>query len=134
MTSNRTKKTNDRPAQSEISAPLKQGLYDPQFEHDSCGVGFLVNIKGKKSHSTVISALQILMNLDHHLSIATVLGLGGWLAITKSVEVGTVVAFVSGLSTVRDPWGDLVLWYQNLMVTSTKYRLIAGMSEDVSLN
>src|SRR3984957_20381230 len=65
MTSNRTKKTNDRPAQSEISAPLKQGLYDPQFEHDSCGVGFLVNIKGKKSHSTVISALQILMNLDH---------------------------------------------------------------------
>ncbi len=70
-------------------------------------------------------SLNFLMNLDHHLSIATVLGLGGWLAITKSVEVGTVVAFVSGLSTVRDPWGDLVLWYQNLMVTSTKYRLIA---------
>ncbi len=63
MTSNRTKKTNDR--QAPITAPPKQGLYDPQFEHDSCGVGFLVNIKGKKSHGIVISALQILLNLDH---------------------------------------------------------------------
>ena len=46
-------------------APLKQGLYDPQFEHDSCGLGFVVNIKGKKSHQTVSDALQILVNLDH---------------------------------------------------------------------
>jgi glutamate synthase (ferredoxin) len=46
-------------------APLKQGLYDPQFEHDACGLGFVVNIKGKKSHQTVSDALQILVNLDH---------------------------------------------------------------------
>ena len=46
-------------------APLKQGLYDPQFEHDSCGIGFVVNIKGKKSHQTVTDGLQILVNLDH---------------------------------------------------------------------
>jgi glutamate synthase domain-containing protein 1 len=56
---------NDWRAQTPVSAPPKQGLYDPQFEHDSCGVGFLVNIKGKKSHGTVTAALQILMNLDH---------------------------------------------------------------------
>jgi glutamate synthase (ferredoxin) len=56
---------NDRRAQTSISAPPKQGLYDPQFEHDSCGVGFLVHIKGKKSHGIVTSALQILLNLDH---------------------------------------------------------------------
>ncbi|HEU5395940.1 MAG TPA: glutamate synthase subunit alpha, partial [Verrucomicrobiae bacterium] len=54
-----------RRAQIPISAPPKQGLYDPQFEHDSCGVGFLVNIKGKKSHDIVTAALQILLNLDH---------------------------------------------------------------------
>jgi len=65
MTSNLTTKTNDRHAQTLISAPPKQGLYDPQFEHDSCGVGFLVHIKGKKSHGIVTAALQILMNLDH---------------------------------------------------------------------
>jgi len=56
---------NERRAPTLISAPPKQGLYDPQFEHDSCGVGFLVHIKGKKSHGIVTAALQILLNLDH---------------------------------------------------------------------
>src|SRR5688572_23839279 len=46
-------------------APGKQGLYDPQFEHDACGVGFLVNVKGRKSHEIVRQALQILVNLNH---------------------------------------------------------------------
>jgi glutamate synthase (ferredoxin) len=46
-------------------APGKQGLYDPQFEHDSCGVGFVVNIKGEKSHTIIRQALQLLLNLDH---------------------------------------------------------------------
>src|SRR5690349_4034578 len=48
-----------------IKAPGKQGLYDPQFEHDSCGVGFVVNIKGEKSHTIIRQALQLLLNLDH---------------------------------------------------------------------
>src|SRR3954467_10435869 len=45
--------------------PGKQGLYDPQFEHESCGVGFVVNIKGQKSHGIIQQALEILLNLDH---------------------------------------------------------------------
>jgi glutamate synthase domain-containing protein 2/glutamate synthase domain-containing protein 1/glutamate synthase domain-containing protein 3 len=45
--------------------PEKQGLYDPQFEHEACGVGFVVNIKGRKSHSIIQQALQVLLNLDH---------------------------------------------------------------------
>ncbi|MFZ1071941.1 MAG: glutamate synthase large subunit [Verrucomicrobiia bacterium] len=45
--------------------PPKQGLYDPQFEHEACGVGFVVNIKGKKSHTIVDQALQVLLNLNH---------------------------------------------------------------------
>jgi glutamate synthase domain-containing protein 2/glutamate synthase domain-containing protein 1/glutamate synthase domain-containing protein 3 len=57
---------NQNPSQSvRIGPPPKQGLYDPQFEHDACGLGFVVNIKGKKSHQTVTDALQILVNLDH---------------------------------------------------------------------
>ena len=65
MTSNPTNKTNDQRAQTLISAPPKQGLYDPQFEHDACGLGFVVNMKGKKSHQLVSDALKILVNLDH---------------------------------------------------------------------
>ena len=45
--------------------PPKQGLYDPRFEHDACGVGFVVNVNGKKSHTIVQQALQVLRNLDH---------------------------------------------------------------------
>src|SRR5712675_3270409 len=66
MTKNLTQQNeNERRAQTLISAPPKQGLYDPQFEHDYCGLGFVVNIKGRKSHQTVSDALQILVNLDH---------------------------------------------------------------------
>jgi glutamate synthase (ferredoxin) len=46
-------------------APGKQGLYDPQFEHDACGVGFVVNVKGRKSHRIIRQALEVLLNLDH---------------------------------------------------------------------
>jgi glutamate synthase domain-containing protein 2/glutamate synthase domain-containing protein 1/glutamate synthase domain-containing protein 3 len=45
--------------------PPAQGLYDPRYEHDSCGVGFVVNIKGEKSHAIVEKALQVLCNLLH---------------------------------------------------------------------
>ncbi|MCB1063961.1 MAG: glutamate synthase large subunit [Verrucomicrobiae bacterium] len=45
--------------------PPKQGLYDPASEHDSCGVGFLVNMKGVPSHDIVQGALQICSKLDH---------------------------------------------------------------------
>ncbi len=65
MTSNLNNNSNPTPAQPRTSAPGKQGLYDPQFEHDACGLGFVVNLKGKKSHSLVSDALQILVNLDH---------------------------------------------------------------------
>ncbi|MGE5411753.1 MAG: glutamate synthase large subunit [Clostridiales bacterium] len=45
--------------------PKPQGLYDPGFEHDSCGVGFIANIKGKKSHEIIRNGVQILENLSH---------------------------------------------------------------------
>ncbi len=45
--------------------PTKGGLYDPRFEHDSCGVGFVVDIEGKPSNRIVRQGLEILMNLRH---------------------------------------------------------------------
>jgi glutamate synthase domain-containing protein 2/glutamate synthase domain-containing protein 1/glutamate synthase domain-containing protein 3 len=45
--------------------PSVEGLYDPANEHDACGVGFLVNMRGEKSHEIVRSGLQILVNLTH---------------------------------------------------------------------
>ncbi len=45
--------------------PTRQGLYDPANEHDACGVGFVANIKGAKSHAIVEQGLTILKNLTH---------------------------------------------------------------------
>ncbi len=45
--------------------PKKQGLYDPRFEHDNCGIGCLVNIKGRRSHKIINDAIEILKNLTH---------------------------------------------------------------------
>tara|TARA_B100000686_G_scaffold138398_1_gene145834 strand:- start:1789 stop:6312 length:4524 start_codon:yes stop_codon:yes gene_type:complete len=45
--------------------PKKQGLYDPAFEKDSCGVGFVMNMKGEKSHEIIFQGLEILKKLEH---------------------------------------------------------------------
>ncbi len=48
-----------------MGSPSRQGLYDPRNEHDACGVGFVANIKGAKSHAIITQGLQLLINLDH---------------------------------------------------------------------
>ncbi len=48
-----------------LGLPPKQGMYDPAFEHEACGVGFVVDMHGRKSHKIVADALQVLRNLDH---------------------------------------------------------------------
>src|SRR6266581_4637168 len=48
-----------------LGLPQPQGLYDPALDKDSCGVGFIANIKGRKSHQIVEDALAILCNLEH---------------------------------------------------------------------
>jgi glutamate synthase (NADPH/NADH) large chain len=48
-----------------MTPPERQGLYDPRNEHDACGVGFVANIKGRKSHEVISAGLQILLNIDH---------------------------------------------------------------------
>src|SRR6267142_7084133 len=45
--------------------PPAQGLYDPNDERDACGVGFVVDIKGRKSHGIVRKALEVLINLEY---------------------------------------------------------------------
>ena len=45
--------------------PKKQGLYDPAHEHDACGIGFVADIKGRRSHDIVEKGLEVLVNLTH---------------------------------------------------------------------
>ena len=50
---------------TQLGFPEKQGLYDPRYEHDACGTGFVVDIQGRKSHDIVQKAIQVLLNLEH---------------------------------------------------------------------
>jgi glutamate synthase (ferredoxin) len=52
-------------SQTETGTPPRQGLYDPQYEKDACGFGFVVDVKGRASHDIVEKALTVLVNLEH---------------------------------------------------------------------
>ena len=54
---------------SRFGLPPKQGLYDPANEHENCGMGFIADIKNRKSHDIVCQGIQILINLDHRGAI-----------------------------------------------------------------
>ena len=70
-------------------------------------------------------SMHFLMNLTHNFAKVIVLGVGGWYVIDGQTEVGTVVAFVSGLNNVHDPWAGLVGWYEDMMVTRARYQTFA---------
>ena len=48
-----------------VGYPEKQGLYNPEFEKDNCGVGFVANINGEKSHAIIKNGLEVLKHLSH---------------------------------------------------------------------
>ena len=70
--------------------------------------------------------MNFLMNLSHHAGVAGALALGGWYVLHSRTELGTVVAFISGLAKLNDPWGDLVNWFRDMTVNRVKYRLLAA--------
>ena len=70
-------------------------------------------------------AMNFLMNLCSHLQTVAALLLGGWWVLTDQLEVGGVVAFISGMARLNDPWGDLVNYYREASLTLVKYRLVA---------
>jgi ABC-type bacteriocin/lantibiotic exporter with double-glycine peptidase domain len=75
-------------------------------------------------------SMNFLMNLLYHLGIVGILFVGGMLVMQNSIEVGTVVAFISGLAKVNDPWGDLVNFFRDVTNTRVKFRLIVGFLSD----
>jgi ABC-type bacteriocin/lantibiotic exporter with double-glycine peptidase domain len=69
--------------------------------------------------------MNFLMNLLHHIGVIGILSVGGWFVMQGKTEVGTVVAFISGLARTNDPWNDLVDFFRNLTNAGVKYELIA---------
>jgi ABC-type multidrug transport system fused ATPase/permease subunit len=76
--------------------------------------------------------MNFLMNLCTHLQIINALLLGGWLVLTHELEIGGVVAFISSILRLNDPWGDLVNYFRDVVVTQVKYRLVAEAVNEMS--
>lgn len=74
--------------------------------------------------------MNFLMNLCTHAQIIMALLLGGWRVLQGDLEIGGVVAFISGISRLTDPWGDLVNYCRDLSVNSVKFKLLAAAVND----
>ena len=72
------------------------------------------------------------MNLSNHLQIIAALLLGGWWVHTERLEIGGVVAFISAIGRLNDPWGDLVNYFRDLNVTRVKFRLLADAIDQLA--
>jgi ABC-type multidrug transport system fused ATPase/permease subunit len=70
-------------------------------------------------------SMNFLMNFCSHLQVVTALLIGGWMVHTDQLEVGGVVAFISAVGRLNDPWGDLVNYFRDLSLTQVKFDLIA---------
>jgi ABC-type bacteriocin/lantibiotic exporter with double-glycine peptidase domain len=70
--------------------------------------------------------MNFLMNLCTHAQIIVALLLGGWRVLQGDLEIGGVVAFISGIARLTDPWGDLVNYLRDLSVNEVKFKLIAS--------
>jgi ABC-type bacteriocin/lantibiotic exporter with double-glycine peptidase domain len=105
------------PDEAEVERVLKQQLRFAKIFSLNLGV-----VKLRYS-------MHFLMNLTHNFAKVIVLGVGGWYVIKGAAEVGTVVAFISGLNNVQDPWRGLVAWYEDMMVTRARYRTFVDAME-----
>ena len=79
--------------------------------------------------------MNFLMNLLYTLGVIGILGVGGWLLLKGRTEVGTIVAFISGLSRMNGPWGELVNYFRDLTNAGLKFRMITtalGRSPELS--
>ena len=69
-------------------------------------------------------SMNFLMNLSTQLQIISALLVGGWAMYADRLAVGGVVAFISGIGRLTDPWGDLVNYFRDVNITQVKYGLV----------
>src|ERR1700709_2024283 len=86
--------------------PKSQGLYDSRNEHDACGVGFVADIKGTKSHAIISQALEILKNLDHRGAVGADPLLGDGAGILIQLPDALFREWAKGAALTLPPPGE----------------------------
>ena len=78
--------------------------------------------------AVILATAKLGGHLAERLGQPAVLGallVGGWSVYTEQLEIGGVVAFISGISRITDPWGDLVNYFRDVNITQVKFRLLS---------
>ena len=76
--------------------------------------------------------MNFLMNYGTHLQVIAALLYGGYLVLNSQLEIGGVVAFISGIGRLTDPWGDLVNYFRDISLANVKYRLLATTTNQIA--
>ena len=77
-------------------------------------------------------SMNFLMNVCNHFQVIAALLIGGWMVHSDQLEVGGIVAFISAVGRLNDPWGDLVNYFRDLSITQVKYCLVADRVNQLS--
>lgn len=111
---------------------MSGGIVDAHGAHDADGAQ-AARISGIFATNMSIYrwkfTMNLMMNLVTHSGVAGILALGGWFVVSGQTEIGTVVAFLAGLSKINDPWGELVNWYRDMKAAQVKYTLIRDAAQ-----
>ena len=76
--------------------------------------------------------MNFLMNYGTHLQVIAALLYGGYLVLNSQLEIGGVVAFISGIGRLTDPWGDLVNYFRDISLANVKYKLLATTTNQIA--
>src|SRR6516225_2948624 len=111
--------------------PEQQGLYDPRHEHDACGVGFVVDLKGRKSHDIVRQALTILNNLEHRGACGCEVNTGDGAGILLQTPHGFLQKVCEPLKIRLPALGDYGVGTVFLPTDPQERRLCEGLFEKI---
>jgi ABC-type multidrug transport system fused ATPase/permease subunit len=76
--------------------------------------------------------MNFLMNICNHLQIVTILLIAGWYVLTDQLEIGAVVAFISAVGRLNDPWGDLVNYFRDLSSNQVKFAMLIAVMDQLA--
>ncbi|MBN2413525.1 glutamate synthase large subunit [candidate division KSB1 bacterium] len=99
--------------------PGARGLYDPAYEHDSCGVGFIAKLNGEPDHSLVVNSIKILINLEHRGAVGGDKGTGDGAGLMLQIPDKFFQSRDSGLDFKLPKAGDYAVAMVFLPTEST---------------
>ncbi|MDR3668504.1 MAG: hypothetical protein P4L35_16800, partial [Ignavibacteriaceae bacterium] len=110
------------------------GMYDPSFEHDACGMGFVADVKGRKSRSIIDMSLDILLNLEHRGAVGADIDTGDGSGILIQMPDAFLRKVTSENNIKLPPEGKYGVGVIFLPQNSTQRKIIENVIEKIIID